>query len=155
MTSEAQKHMGWSGIRDHLRTTVIAVALALPVAAAQAQQVYKWVDEQGRVQYSERKPTGANTATTELKPPPPPQPVPTPPPVLPKIDPNAAIAVPKTPARQGPPPALSEGMNRDTDAYRCALAKDILNGSVYRPFGGPIDDHDRRVAQGDLRLFCK
>ena len=42
----------------------LVLALALPVASA---QVYKWVDEKGRVHYGEKPPVGAKSST--LKPP--------------------------------------------------------------------------------------
>jgi hypothetical protein len=162
MACQAQKNTRRSRFKDGLRMASMAAALTFPAFAAQAQQVYKWVDANGRVQYSERKPTDAGTQPTELKPPPPPQPLP-PPPLRPVPSPLGApqakaerpVMAPPTTVRNDPPPALSQGLNRETDAYRCALARDILNGSVHRVFGGPIDDNDRRVAQGDIRLFCK
>ncbi len=171
MPSQAQKHAQPSDVQVLLRKAAIAVALTLPAIAAQAQQVYKWVDAEGRVQYSERKPTepGAAARATELKPPPLPQPPPPPvprplrpmPPPLPTPTPPANTdrphAVFPQPPQGGndPPPALSRGLNRETDAYKCALARDILNGSVRRVFGGPMDDNDRQIARGDIRLFCK
>lgn len=148
MAYQAQKNMGMAAI---------AIALTWPAIAAHAQQVYKWVDANGRVQYSERKPTDAATPHTEVKPPPPPLPVPAPPPVDP-----ARLETPKKPPvapppRQTPyvPPSLSHGLNRETDAYQCALARDVLSGAVRHSNGKPTDDYDRQVAQNDIRKFCK
>lgn len=158
MAFQAQKNMQRSDFKDCLRTTVIAVALTLPTLAAQAQQVYKWVDANGRVQYSQHKPTDAATPHTEVKPPPPAQPVLAPPSVSPSALESRKKQPVATPApRQTPsvPPSLSEGLNRETDAYRCALAKDILAGAVRHSNGARTDDHDRQVAQSDIRLFCK
>ena len=168
MACQAQKHVQPSDVQVLLRRAAIAAALTLPAIAAQAQQVYKWVDADGRVQYSERKPTEPDAAAraTELKLPPPPQPPPPvprplrpmPPPLpTPPANMDRPHAVFPQPANGGndPPPALSRGLNRETDAYKCALARDILNGSVRRMFGGPMDENDRQIARGDIRLFCK
>ena len=38
------------------RSAVLALAVALLAGAAQAQQIYRWVDGNGRVQYSAEKP---------------------------------------------------------------------------------------------------
>ncbi|MDH0863486.1 DUF4124 domain-containing protein [Mitsuaria sp. GD03876] len=134
----------------------MAIVLSVPAMAAQAQQVYKWVDADGRVQYSERKPTDAGTRHTEIKPPPPAQPVPPPPPPRPKPTPSKPLHPPvATPEAPKGPPVLSKGLNRETDAYRCALARDILSGSMVHSNGKPTDDYDRRTAQGDISSFCK
>lgn len=164
MASQAQKNEQRSDFGIRLQKAAIAVALTLPAVAVQAQQVYKWVDANGRVQYSERKPTEPDAASraTEIKPPPPPQPVPPPMPKTPQSVEEArkkrlAPDVPP-PQPQGPyiPPPQSIGMkNKESDAYQCALARDILNKSVRRVNGRAFDDHDREVARGDIRSFCK
>ena len=158
MTSQAQKNVRRSAVERRLQMAAIAVALTVPAFAAQAQQVYKWVDANGRVQYSERKPTDAATRSTEIKPPPPPQPAPARVPVY-RAQPEASMKpstpAPALPQERSTPPSLSAGLNRETDAYRCALARDVLSGAVQHANGAPTDNHDRQVAQNDLRLFCK
>src|SRR5712664_213970 len=52
----------------------LVLALAVPVAGA---QVYKWVDEKGRMQYGDKPPAGVNA--TPIEPPPAPQGQPRPP----------------------------------------------------------------------------
>lgn len=47
----------WCSVR-----LVLAVMLALAIPAASAQ-VYKWVDEKGRVHYGEKPPAGAKSST--------------------------------------------------------------------------------------------
>ena len=61
------------GVRPCIRLGVaVAAALALAVAAAPAAAtVYKWVDANGRVIYSDQPPPG-NVKTEIVKPPPPP-----------------------------------------------------------------------------------
>jgi hypothetical protein len=50
-----------------------ALALATLLAAAAAHgQVYRWVDEQGKVHYGERPPSGAKAKAVDEKPAPPP-----------------------------------------------------------------------------------
>jgi hypothetical protein len=48
--------------------TVLAIALLLAAAAATHAQVYRWVDEQGKVHYGERPPSGAKATPVETKP---------------------------------------------------------------------------------------
>ena len=52
---------------------VMAVVATMAFTAAQAQQVYRWVDSQGNVHYSQTPPPSVVTKTTvmELTPPPP------------------------------------------------------------------------------------
>lgn len=59
-----------------MRAHLVALVLALAAPAAMAQ-VYKWVDEKGRVQYGDKPPAGANA--TPIEPPPVPQGQPRPP----------------------------------------------------------------------------
>jgi hypothetical protein len=56
------------------RFLALILALAAPLALA---QVYKWVDEKGRVQYGDKPPPGVKA--TPLEPPPAPQGTPSPP----------------------------------------------------------------------------
>lgn len=48
----------------------VAIALALCVALPASAQMYKWVDANGKVQYSDKPPPG-NIKTEKLRPPPP------------------------------------------------------------------------------------
>ena len=41
---------------DVMRSTIVALVLSLIACAVQAQQIYRWVDANGRVQYSADKP---------------------------------------------------------------------------------------------------
>lgn len=59
-----------------MRAHLVALVLALTVPAVSAQ-VYKWVDERGRVQYGDKPPAGVNA--TPIEPPPAPQGQPRPP----------------------------------------------------------------------------
>ncbi len=59
-----------------MRAYLVALVLALAAPAAMAQ-VYKWVDEKGRVQYGDKPPPGAKASA--VKPPAEPQGTPRPP----------------------------------------------------------------------------
>lgn len=54
-----------------MRRIALALAAALLVPAALGQQLYKWVDSQGKVHYSDRPPTGPVKGEQTIKPPPP------------------------------------------------------------------------------------
>ncbi len=136
-----------------------------PAPAAASASVYKWVDADGRTHYSQRKPTEPGARASEIKPPPPP---PDSPPLrkeswvaAPSLASPTAAASPEASAptaaglRTSRVYALSEGLDPNTDAYRCALAKDVLSGAVRRSAMRPTDDHDRNIARNDIKLFCK
>lgn len=154
-----------------LAQTTTPVPAATPMTspglapAAASASVYKWVDADGRTHYSQRKPTEPGARASEIKPPPPP---PDSPPL--RKEPWVAAPSPASPTAAASPEAsastaaglrtsrvyaLSEGLDPNTDAYRCALAKDVLSGAVRRSAMRPTDDHDRNIARNDIKLFCK
>ena len=52
--------------RDAMRNAIVAVLIALLAGAAHAQQIYRWVDANGRVQYSaEKPPAGAASSVVQ------------------------------------------------------------------------------------------
>ena len=53
------------------------------------------------------------------------------------------------------PRSTTDGRSDDTNESRCALAKDILNGSLAHPNGEPIDKYDLETAENDVRSYCK
>src|SRR6516225_8260857 len=130
------------------RTLGFAAAALLCVQAGEAQTVYKWKDANGQTHYSQRK-EDAGAAAQELKV------------ELPRAAPAAPM--PRAPVNPGlnwgvqpqpdwaepsrqapmPPRSVSGGREDGTDASRCALARDVLNGSVRHRNGNPIDQYDR------------
>jgi glutaredoxin len=50
-----------------MRFIVTALLLMLAASMAQAQQIYRWVDANGRVQYSEKPPAGAQSSTVQQR----------------------------------------------------------------------------------------
>lgn len=134
--------------------------------AASAGEIYKWVDENGKTHFSERRDPAGRAQSLQLK--------------SPMQPPSAEADVPsatywqkqETQFRQRQaqksaekpesstagatrPRSTTDGRSDDTDESRCALAKDILNGSLAHPNGEPIDKYDLETAENDVRSYCK
>lgn len=147
--------------RNGLPAAGLALFLLSPVSQA---QIYKWVDEQGRTHYSERKEDAGKAKVVDLRVTRQPVAAPS------KSSPERAIRAqdevrmnyvpgPKkqdyTPPEPAPPKSLSGGRADDTDASRCNLARDVVSGAVQHPNGAPIDAYDRQIAENDIRAFCR
>ncbi|MCE4555279.1 DUF4124 domain-containing protein [Pelomonas cellulosilytica] len=150
-----------------MNTSVIwLTGLALGLAAGGCgAQIYKWTDAQGRVHYGDRKDAADGKPTQQVKV------APTPP--VPPVPPSAESPAPpgwSWPARKASAPAgasagpqagpssqgsESGGRENGSDASRCALARDVLDGKLRHGNGAPIDGYDREVAQGDVKRFCR
>lgn len=139
------------------RVLCLLVGLAAPAWAA--AQVYKWVDKDGKVHYSQRKEDAPESAKPlDIKTPPPAaQPASEAAngrkpwdPVWPKPSKPFEPAVP-APLRPKP---LSNGREDGSDQSRCNLARDVLSGAVRHGNGKATDAYDREVAQNDVRNFC-
>jgi hypothetical protein len=141
----------------------IAASLVLLLAsAAHAQEIYKWVDKDGKTHYSSRKEDAAGAATTTMRPAPPPQAGSGAPPaaraanvdVIRRSAPSEAFAGPAS-----APAAVQQPVTREypseAGAGKCQLARGILAGNVTHPGGAPIDAYDRQVAESDVRTFCR
>lgn len=136
---------------------VIAACLLVCAGAGQAQQIYKWTDANGKVHYGDKKEAdGAKQQQLKIKLPPATPPAPPPPELAPEFRASAPRGPePVQPVNQQAPRSVSGGKEQGTDASRCALARDVLNGSLRHGNGAPIDQHDRDVAQGDIKRFCR
>lgn len=144
-----------------MRGLILHMLGAFLTLCAQAQTVYKWTDANGQVHYSEKK-DGAVAKPQEVKiAPSPPAPAP-PPPKASGPDPwEVAFQKPK-PSQERPRPvpqpsrrSLSGGREDGSDASRCNLARDVLNGVLRHGNGAPIDQYDRDVAAADVKRFCR
>lgn len=124
-------------------------------------QIYKWVDESGTTHYTQIKP--AKDQVIELK-------LPAQPASLKTADElfqekeenrrqqidkeNALKKASKREAEARRPKSISNGREDGSDGSRCALARDVLNGSLIHSNGKPIDDYDIKVAKRDVEKFC-
>lgn len=142
-----------------LHVALTSVAASSVVAA----EVYKWVDKDGKVHYSERKPPQAVEKVVDIR-------ISSSPPSTVR---PAATAASSSQEASGPaepvkrkedsgqgssrsrPRSLSGGKIDETKESKCNLARDVLSGAVKHGNGAPTDAHDRQVAENDIRLFCK
>jgi len=104
----------------------VAIALALCVALPASAQMYKWVDEKGKVQYSD-KPPPSNIKTEKLRAPPPGPAAPAPSEAKAGAGKDAAKAGPKTAAEQEQAfrkRQLEASKAQDVDEKKQAQARD-------------------------------
>ncbi len=140
-----------------------AIVMLLLHSSAHAQ-VYKWVDQQGKTHYSDKKEaTGKITVaalaygvmSTQLSAPA----------VIPawqqrereyQLRQQTRLQVtadsPVRPRRL----STTYGTEQiDTDKAKCDLARDVLSGAVRRSNGAVTDGNDRQIAQRDIGSFCR
>ena len=135
----------------------IATTSALLLAAvAHADEIYKWVDKDGKTHYSSNRDEAAGAATRTVKTSP--GPASGPPPSAAAA--NAEIIQRRAPETttttlQAPAMPKATSYGSETNAAKCQLAQDILSGRARRFSGVPIDAYDRQVAESDVRTFCK
>ncbi|MDB5801846.1 MAG: hypothetical protein JWL63_2785 [Rhodocyclales bacterium] len=148
---------------------ILSVCLILLGLSTAHAEVYKWVDENGRVQYSERKPESAKAQALPLK---------TAPQAQAPAQPASNTTATSAPSWQeqerrlkqrqaeeaiekasrpppAPPRSLSNGREDGTNASRCNLARDIVNGALRHGNGAPLDKNDIDIARNDIRTFCR
>lgn len=146
-----------------LATFLIALTSLSSAPEAFGAEVYKWVDKDGRVHYSERKPAEANEKAVDLK-----VSKPLPQPVRAGVTTSSIPAAtfgaspgtkvreePRESAPSRPSKSLSGGRSDDSNQSKCNLARDVLSGAVRHGNGASTDAYDRQVAENDVRLFCK
>lgn len=51
--------------------------------------------------------------------------------------------------------AVHRGGQPETDATRCALARAVIDGAVGHVNDLPVDQHDRDTAANDIRAYCR
>lgn len=136
--------------------------LAWLVCSAGHAEIYKWVDANGQTHYSENKEeagkakvavvrisshpaSGANPAAPDWK------------------DQeqeyrqrNVQRQLEQTPqqTRTARPRPERDENQPETDAARCKLARDIMNGSLVHTNGAHTDGNDRMIAERDIRSYC-
>ena len=151
-----------------LATLLTLTTLGFPVVSH--AEIYKWIDADGRVHYSERKEGTSKPQTVELKD------ATRTSATSPntgsseywqeqerrfrqrQIEKSAGGAAEKaagaTTATTPRPKSLSNGREDGSDASRCNLARDILNGALVHGDGKPIDKYDTETAERDVKTFC-
>lgn len=124
-------------------------------------EIYKWVDVNGTMQYSTQKPMNAESTKVKLHSEP--TSLKTSAELLQEKEQKRRLAIDKEVAlketskettENKEPKSLSDGREDGSNASRCNLAKDILNGALRHTNGKPIDAYDIRTAENDVRKFC-
>lgn len=141
-------------------TKLITLLLLMGASFGAQAQLYKWTDANGKVHYSSQPAPGSR----EVK-------VAPAPPADAKADtgwkereaqyrqrqakPPVPAPSPRGSGRAAAPDWSKRGMHPETDATRCALARDVLAGKARRSSGAPIDDNDRDIARNDVNTYCR
>ena len=131
--------------------------ILLFLASTSVAQMYKWVDANGRTHYSDKKYEAGSKAeevkvrhSKQVAPP------------VPKYNPRSldeqqearnAAAEASNQTKRGDKRSWG-GDQVETDATRCALARDILSGVAKHGNGVVTDANDKQVAQNDVSRYC-
>ena len=142
--------------------TLYIVLTSFAASGAIAAEVYKWIDKDGKVHYSERKPAQAGEKTVDIRisnsPAQTVGPAATNTSALPEASGSTEAVKQTENSGQGSsnsrPKSLSGGRIDETKESKCNLARDVLSGAVKHRNGAPTDAYDRQVAENDARIFC-
>jgi hypothetical protein len=151
---------------SHFNQCLFSTFLALLFFSSTAHaQIYKWVDENGRTHYSEKKEDAGKSSPEAVK-------VNAQPTSTQsskaytdywkeqgRLNRQRQIEEQNKKTYGSPtaqrPRSLSGGKSDNTDQSKCNLARDVINGAVRHTNGAPIDKHDRDVAQRDIEKYCQ
>lgn len=160
------RHRNWAlGGHSSMKPACAIGILVLFLPAVGLAEIYKWVDENGKTHFSERKDHGGRAKPLGLKTPAGLESA--------QTDTSSAQywqeqetlfrqrqaqkstqAVASKPPAAARPRSVSGGLSDDTDASRCALARDILGGTLAHSNGKRIDQYDLETAENDVRAYC-
>lgn len=137
-----------SSVRSGASLAAFALALAglLLPAAGISQVLYKWIDADGKVQYSDRPPKDSK-GVTRIEPDTPPTPSPTPP-----APPKAAAEPAKAPPERAQDPAGKRRAVRNELGKRLAQARDNLDAARKALAEAPSPEPDeRQIVQQQMK----
>lgn len=143
--------------RMHKFLSTAAVAALLLAGAAHGDEIYKWVDKDGKTHYSSNKDEANGAATSTMRTNPAPAIGSGPPPAAAaaNMDVLQRRAPEPQPATTPPPPKPQvHDYRSESNATKCMLAQDILSGRAHLRNGEQIDAYARQTAESDVRLFC-
>lgn len=148
----------------HCTKLFTLIGLLLVTSLSQAE-IFKWVDSNGKTHYSERRENAGKAKVEEVKV---------------KLAPVSAATARSTAKyweeqekqfkeRQAQreseergrvtnikrPKSLSGGRSDGSDVANCNFAKDVLSGALVHSNGLPTNDHDRQIANMNVRAFCR
>ena len=142
------------------RSRSAAGLLLLLLAPLSHAQLYKWVDAQGRVHYSDSKEEAGRARVKELQPAQPPLGTPDDGEDWRKREEDyqrrhQAQARAEPPKQARPAPKGYYTNDPDTNASKCRLARDIVSGKARPVSGRSVDAYDREIANNDIKSFCR
>ena len=145
---------------DFQRDIFWCMALLFASSSSYAE-MYKWVDADGKTHYSDKRQDAGKTKVEKLKIN---APQPEFAPSLPswqdqelerKKRQEQTLIEQKASSREVSKKNRAWGGSQvETDATRCALARDVLSGAARHVNGVTTDVYDRELAQNDIRNFC-
>jgi len=143
------------------KQTLLPICVTLLFASSTCHaEMYKWVDANGKTHYSDNKEEADKAKAKPLA-------------IKPAL--NATDAPAQTwqqkeqefqrrrvqgqsePSQESPVPNKPQGWGGnqvESDATKCALARDILSGAAKHASGALTDKHDIEIAQRDVQNFC-
>ncbi|MBI1772625.1 MAG: DUF4124 domain-containing protein [Burkholderiales bacterium] len=145
-----------------LKPALFAACLGLICTTSAHAEIYKWVDANGKVHYSEKKDDAGKAKVEEVK-------------VTTgegkpstaqnwqdqeidfrkrQIQKQQAEARAPKPKPKEPKSSDAPDLHQETDASRCALAKNILSGKAVHGNGAITDANDKTIAERDKSIFC-
>lgn len=113
-------------------------------------EIYKWVDKDGRVHYSDKKADAGQVKAEEVD-------VTLTPNRIPKVTSklSAPGATTQPPANKPKKQETLAGNNNEEGVDpRCTLARNIISGRARLRNGLPTGPHEIEVAQRDIKKFC-
>ena len=143
-----------------IKQALQAAGLVLLMTALSSHaEIYKWVDADGKVHYSEKKDGAGKAKVEEVK-------VQASDPVSnqqPQTWQDRELEYRKRQMSKKPEPAYVPekpkpkpiyGKDPETDESRCLLGKAVLAGRVRHSNGAKIDENDKNIAQRDVSSYC-
>jgi hypothetical protein len=142
--------------RSHYLPYLILFLITVFWTSPSYAELYKWIDANGQTHYSDKKQNLGKAVIKELKlkdsynggpiaPSSKPSPIKSEIELIP--EPNNKVLPANIISNYG-------GGQLETDATRCALAREVLEGTVRHGSGAITDDHDKKVANRDVKKFC-
>lgn len=145
-----------------LKSVLSAACLSLVFAASAHAEIYKWVDANGKVHYSEKKDDAGKAKVEEVK-------------VSTgegksstaqswqdqEIDfrkrqmEKQAKQAKEPVAKPKEPSPFVPGNQPETNESRCAMARGILNGDLVHGNRAKTDANDKAIAQRDVSTYCR
>lgn len=143
------------GVSGVLNANIIVKPLLVCVfvcsfSSAAFAEVYKWVDKDGRVHYSDKKADAGQVNAEEVD-------VTLTPNRIPKVTSklSAPGATTQKSANQPKKQETLAGNNKEEGVDpRCTLARNIISGRARLRNGLPTGPHEIEVAQRDIKKFC-